>query len=383
MSLTSILILNLYFFAVLLIIYYHGFNYHEKDSLSSKLYMIMLNITAFLLIIDVLGRLDGNASRFHVIFNHAGNFILFLLNPVLPSLWIVYVHYQVFLDEKRTRRLWLPLGIINLVNVIALILTQFFGWYYYIDSDNIYHRGPLFWFPALITISLILASFIIIVMNCGSLDRKRFLSLILFAVLPFVGVILQIAFYGSSLALSCVALSMLIVFLNVQNQSLNTDYLTGVNNRKKLDAYLRERIGLSTREKVFSAILIDINNFKHINDTYGHNMGDHALEAAAKLLKSCLRSSDFIARFGGDEFCIVLNISDKSELEDLVCRINECLERYNKLNHHIYKLEFSMGYAVYDYKKHTSAEEFINHIDMLMYENKQANKNRLEKICNV
>lgn len=382
MSLTSIIILNLYSFAVLLIIYYHGFKSYDKKSLSDKLYMFMLNITAFMLIMDVLSRLDGKASIYHVLFNPAGNFMLFLLNPVLPSLWIAYVHYQVYHDEKRIKRLWIPLGIINSVNAIILILSQFFGWYYYIDPDNIYHRGRLFWFPALITISLVLISFLMIVKNRGSLGRKKFLSLIFFAVLPLVGILLQIILYGSSFALGSVVLSMLVVFLNVQDHSLNTDYLTGVNNRKKLDAYLRERISLSTREKVFSAILIDINNFKHINDTFGHNMGDHALEAAAKLLNSCLRSSDFIARYGGDEFCIVLNISDQSELEDLVCRINGCLERFNKSNPHFYTLEFSMGYAVYDYIKQMSAEEFLNHIDMLMYQDKLANRNRLENTCN-
>ncbi|NLM09823.1 MAG: diguanylate cyclase [Clostridiaceae bacterium] len=81
-------------------------------------------------------------------------------------------------------------------------------------------------------------------------------------------------------------LSLLVVFLKIQNYSMHTDYLTGVNNRKKLDAYLKERVSLSTEGKGFSAVLIDINSFKYINDTFGHDIGDNALETAAKLLKS-------------------------------------------------------------------------------------------------
>src|SRR5690606_18825477 len=124
-------------------------------------------------------------------------------------------------------------------------------------------------------------------------------------------------------------------------------------------------------------ILIDINNFKYINDTYGHDTGDNALVTAAKLLKSCLRTSDFIARYGGDEFCIVLDISSKSDLEALVCRIKNCLEKHNKSGSYSYQLEFSMGYAVYDYQSHKTAAEFLKQIDTLMYEDKQAYKNKL------
>jgi diguanylate cyclase (GGDEF)-like protein len=165
--------------------------------------------------------------------------------------------------------------------------------------------------------------------------------------------------------------------LNIQNHSMYTDHLTGVNNRKKLDAYLKEKVSLSTGEKGFSAILIDINNFKYINDTYGHDIGDNALETVAKLLKSCIRTNDFIARFGGDEFCIVLDISNISDLEAMVCRINNCLEKYNKSGTHLYELGFSMGYAVYAYHLHKSAEEFLKQVDILMYESKQAYKNKL------
>jgi len=223
---------------------------------------------------------------------------------------------------------------------------------------------------------LMLVAFMIIIINRKSLGKKRFFSLIFFAIPPFISIIIQITFYGTSFMLNSVVLSLLVVFINIQNYSIYTDYLTGLNNRKKLDAYLKEKINSSAKEKGFSAILIDINNFKYINDTYGHNIGDNALETVAKLLRSCLRTSDFIARYGGDEFCIVLDISNERDLEALVRRINSTFEKHNKSGSQLYKLEFSMGYAVYDYRSRMSAEEFISLVDKLMYENKQANKNK-------
>ena len=98
-----------------------------------------------------------------------------------------------------------------------------------------------------------------------------------------------------------------------------------------------------------------------------HDVGDNVLETSAKLLKSSIRSNDFIARFGGDEFCIVLDVSDKAYLEATVSRINDCIEKYNESCDHPYKISFSMGYAVYDYNSGMKVEEFSKtnrHIDV-------------------
>jgi diguanylate cyclase (GGDEF)-like protein len=151
-----------------------------------------------------------------------------------------------------------------------------------------------------------------------------------FAVPPCVGIAIQVLLYGTSLIISGVAVSLLIVFLNVQNKSIHTDYLTGVSNRKRLESFLDERIATSTADRTFSAILIDLDNFKAINDTFGHDMGDKALQISAELLKSCVRSDDLIARFGGDEFCVVLRAGDRSALDAIVQRINNCVAKYNE-----------------------------------------------------
>jgi diguanylate cyclase (GGDEF)-like protein len=156
-----------------------------------------------------------------------------------------------------------------------------------------------------------------------------------------------------------------------------TDYLTGVYNRKKLDAYLDEKINLSTQSKTFSAIMIDLNDFKYINDNFGHDMGDVALQITAKILNSCVRANDFIARYGGDEFCVVLESHDIMDLEIIVKRIKIAVKQYNETSNKPFKLEFSLGYAVYDYNTNMTTEEFQRHIDVLMYENKKANSKNL------
>ena len=147
-----------------------------------------------------------------------------------------------------------------------------------------------------------------------------------------------------------------------------------MNNRKRLDAYLKEKI--SSGDETFSAVLVDLNNFKMINDTLGHDAGDAALEIAAKLLKDSLRENDFIARYGGDEFCMILNISDKNDLERAVTRIKRFIEKNNKLSDSPYKIGFSMGYDVYDRNSDLNAENFLKKLDKMMYANKQYDKEK-------
>jgi len=376
MDLTSNVVINIYSISILIIIAYHSSKQaeEEEETLHYKLFMLMLKITVLLLALDIFSRFDGMIDPMFPVANYIGNFLVFMLSPILPSLWLLYVHCEVFQDVEKTKWLFYPLIAINAVHAIMVVLSQFFGWLYYIDSNNNYHRGPLFLVSTSITVVLIIIAFIIIIVNRKKIKRKHYLSLAFFAVPPSLGIALQIVFYGISLTLNSVVLSFLIVFLNIQNNSIYIDYLTGVYNRKKLELYLKEKINSSSENKTFSAIMIDLNDFKSINDTFGHDAGDNALQISAKLLNSCLRTNDFIARFGGDEFVIVLDISNRIDMEDVVCRINSCAAKYNESSDCTYKISFCMGYAVYNYSSHMKIEEFLKKIDVLMYKNKHANK---------
>ena len=370
MNIVSNIIINVYAMAVLLIIYIQYVKKQEKEFLQYKIYVIMLKMTIFLLVIDVLSRLNGSPNTIYVYINHISNFIIYALNLVIPSLWIVYVHDQVLQEEKHTKRLIFSLVLLNVINIVVVIFSQFFGWFYYIDAENIYHRSPFFLIPVAMIAFLIVTAFIIVAKNKNKIERKNYASLIFFAIPPLAGVLLQAIFYGFSLMLNSLTISMLVVFVNMQNHNMYTDYLTGVNNRKKLDLYLRGKINSSIENRTFSAIMIDVNDFKTINDTFGHDAGDDALKICVKLLDSCIEEGDFIARFGGDEFCVILNTFDESLLKETVYRIKNCFDKYNQSIIHPYKLEISIGYAVYDYESLMKIEDFQKKLDVLMYKNK-------------
>lgn len=376
MNLEINIAINLYSIIILLVLCVQAGKSFDMDFLRDRLFICVLYITIFMLIFDVMSRFDGHPDTVYPVLNAVGNFMVFLMLPVLPSLWLVYVHFQICHEEAKVRRLLTLLGAGCIIYASLFIGSRFHGWLYDIDPNNIYHRGPLFFLNVLIILGFFIVTSVMVFVNRKRLEKKSYASLLFFALPPCAGVILQTAFYGLSLALNGVVLSIFVVFLNIQSQSIYTDYLTGVNNRKKLDLYLKRKISTSIEGKSFSVILLDINDFKYINDTFGHDVGDNALETATTLLKSCIRNNDFIARFGGDEFCIILDISSKAELEALVSRIHHCTEKHNESGNRPYRLGFSIGYAVYE-PRYRSAEEFLKQADSLMYEDKQSHKCRL------
>ncbi|MGE4213817.1 MAG: diguanylate cyclase [Anaerotignaceae bacterium] len=374
MNFLNYISINLYSIVILICIYIYALKQPEKELVEYKIFLYLVQATVVLLIFDIFGRFDGNPNTIYSIINFFGNFMIFLLGPAIPSLWVLYVYYQVFHKiEKRGKIIYLIIAV-NAINFVLLLLSQSFKWYYYIDSGNIYHRGNLYGVSILLMVVLMVTSLVIVMKNRNGIEKKKYFSLLFFPIPPAVCVILQMLFYGLAINLSSVSISLLVVFINIQNHSMNIDYLTGAYNRKKLDIYMKEKISNCNENKSFAAILIDMDDFKYINDTFGHIAGDSALETSVKLIKSCLRKTDFLARFGGDEFCIVLELESLNDLEVAICRINNSLKMYNIHSNKPYKLGFSMGYAVYDYKSHMNVEEFQKHIDILMYEKKRINK---------
>lgn len=163
----------------------------------------------------------------------------------------------------------------------------------------------------------------------------------------------------------------LMILFYAQDESIYSDYLTGVGNRKKLEEVLREKVARSSQRRTFSFVMLDIDNFKTINDSLGHETGDKVLKTTANLLKKCVRSNDYVMRYGGDEFCLILDVSTNAALSRVISRLIAALETLNRSGDLPAKLEFSMGWAVYNIEDHLEPEEFFRRVDLLMYEDKR------------
>lgn len=152
-----------------------------------------------------------------------------------------------------------------------------------------------------------------------------------------------------------------------------TDALTGVHNRRFVHNVFTKLLSLAERNhKCIAVLLVDINNFKTINDQYGHKKGDLVLLKISQLLVKCTRKTDIVSRWGGDEFLILAPYSDMSGIESLVHRVHEGL---NELSEDIKtKISVSIGSSVYP-NDANDLEELLSIADEHMYRIKLLNKN--------
>ncbi len=340
------------------------------NSRGRRAFLLFLLLNLVEIAADLLSRLDGRPGLFPLC--QAGNLALFLLNPALTFCWYFYICGQIGADGQERRRGAFFHGILFLANAVAAAATPFTGWLYYFDAACVYHRGPLFWLTSCIMLLMIAYTQVTLLSRRSALDRGHFLALCLFPVIPLLLTGLQILCYGVAFALSGTAFSLLIVFLYVQSRSLDIDYLTGLYNRRKLDICLQQKLAAARDGRPFAAILLDIDQFKTINDTLGHGVGDRALRDAAGVLRACMRTDTFIARYGGDEFCIVLDLASPEPLQQIMARIRGAAEDFNRSGERTYLISFSMGGDVCRPGQFATTEDFQRHIDELMYEDKRS-----------
>ena len=143
-----------------------------------------------------------------------------------------------------------------------------------------------------------------------------------------------------------------------------TDELTGLYNRRGFFFIAEHLLTIFERNnRPFSILFFDLDEFKHINDTFGHAAGDELLKFFSNAILKVFRKSDVIARIGGDEFCVLL--PDKAfDLKTLLRRLNAILSHYPKKGQLI---KYSYGCIYYDKTKHLTIESLLEEADMEMY----------------
>ena len=355
-------------FIILLCVYINAYNRSEKLYLHYRLFMLLVLTNMAMIVIDILGwAFNGLPGPHNFLLNQYSNLALYIFEPVAPMLWILYTNYQVYKNPAKVKTAAHTLFFLWLMNAAFSTLSLSYGWFFSVDSQNIYHRGPYFLLHTAFCYCLVIYAFIFVLANRNVLEKRYFYSLLLFFVPVSIGTSIQVIHYGVSYNWSGMMLSLLIVYFNIQSRSLNTDYLTGAYNRRQLDEYIKAKIRSSSKEVSFSAILIDLNDFKNINDRFGHDTGDAALKAAARIISGSLRQDDFFARYGGDEFMVIIDNHSRDLLELTVQQIKLNVAQYNQENTNPY----AMGYATYEYASKMTADDFFQQIDQLMYEAKR------------
>lgn len=150
------------------------------------------------------------------------------------------------------------------------------------------------------------------------------------------------------------------------------DELTGLYNRRGFFALAEHQIKLAQREqKNILVLFADIDGMKNINDTFGHQEGDLAIKNTAAILKDTFRTSDIVARIGGDEFAILSLQTAWDNAETLMDRLQTKVSLYNNKKLLRYSLSISMGMALYPSDYRCTVQEMLQNADEMMYVNKR------------
>ena len=147
------------------------------------------------------------------------------------------------------------------------------------------------------------------------------------------------------------------------------DPLTGIMNRGAFDSI---KDFLKQSSKPMALLLVDIDHFKSVNDTYGHEMGDRVLQKVGQLLKHSFRSEDYAARIGGDEFVVLLNDFKEEHRSVISLKLGKMLEQLQETSDGLPRVTLSVGVA---FSKQGYSDTIFNQADKALYAVKEAGRN--------
>jgi len=358
-------------------------NRHTGMPLDHTLFRACMVVNILVFLLDTgMWLLDGSQLAFSKAANYAVTMLYYVSNPLICLLWLMYTDYKTFENRKglfrRFRFYVIPCGLSTVLSILSL----FTGWLYTIDAGNNYLRGPYFWVMACAAFFYLALSFAIslkdIIANGWGENKNVNIHLVVFPLGIIAASAVQIMFFGISVIWVCATLAFASIYINIQNVEISTDHLTGLYNRRRLDEHFHRKLKVRKKDHHLFAVMLDLDDFKKINDRYGHEAGDDALKKVAALLRQvCNGSDDFIARMGGDEFFILGERANTDGIIHLMEEISAAANAYNERRKSGYILQPSMGYAVY--KQNDTANSFFASADKSMYRSKLKRKGKHPK----
>lgn len=303
--------------------------------------------------------------------------VLLLLSVLFCELWAFFCTYRS--GHRIKGRGFVVMSVPMIVFAVLLVVNFSNGMVFAYKNGNIYEQGPYYHVLSAAILFYVVYSFVLLYRSRKNMEHREYYSylLIMIAVLT-VGVLKLFLQSDESAVWPAAAVGLLLLQLFSLNEKMNLDHLTGLHNRKYLDAYVEDLLSMyrnaqgTENNGCFAALMLDIDHFKSINDTYGHIQGDKALISASVLLKKSVRRGDFVARYGGDEFMIVLDRCGSQTPDRVIKRLEENVRRYNIENKLPYELSFSIGFKLFTNVRGLSTKDIFAKIDELMYKNKQS-----------
>ncbi len=367
MNLQAIVLLNAFGFILLVFLSLSRFMTRKRRRTDDKIFSAIIWVAMMACPMEIMSFcLDGHPGTLNYWLVLLGNTYLYMANTVGCFLWTIYVDLKLYRDKGRLRRLLPKYAIMPGIAMLLLLINLFTGFLYYVDEQNVYHRQPLcFIMYAAVLFNWALS---VVVYYTFRRDRgkARFFPLWMFLAPILVGSTAQGLMYGISVAWPATAIGVTAVYMSLQNERSYIDTLTGLFNRQFMEHSLWV---MSSDTKPYYGIMMDLNYFKSINDTFGHSAGDRALINAAHIMRHAMPMGASVFRFAGDEFVMILPTDSEEDVTAVERRLRADCDHFNETTEEPFRLSFSLGHAKYEAGE--SEDDFLHRIDAEMYRDKE------------
>lgn len=371
MTMNAWLAVQMNIFAALLlfcIVLHANFRLNKQEAVN-KLFLTLLSLSLTILILEILSVLLNSTEYARWIVLHKMVDVTgFLLTPLVPIAAILYSYKRIRPNKKLPADMIKWLSVPCALNAVLTLASCYWPVIFYIADDNMYMRGPLFFLSPLTSYFYYFFHLVLLYQNRKRLSKEEGLILGSLSIFPSLLSFLQLYYFVYLTIWNSIALALAVNYIFIMYSQAKYDRLTGLGNRFTYE----ECLARFNREEpvVLSVINIDLDEFKRINDSFGHQEGDRALKFFADQLKMVFAERGIAIRLGGDEFIVLLHERRSGKLGEYMRDLKDRVEVFNRHNKMSYSLQFSYGIAVFD-SSYEDIYEFIRHSDRLMYEAKQ------------
>lgn len=259
--------------------------------------------------------------------------------------------------------------------IVFTIASCWNGMIFYIDENGLYQKGDYNYIQGFFSVFYIIVTAVLATirgLKTKSYDRSLgYFNLAAFACFPAIGAVIQSFFIELPAFSASITLAILSAFISIQNRQITIDELTGLNNRLRLNRYLHDKVGANGGNRPFYILMIDVDYFKDLNDTYGHVVGDEALVAVASNLKhACSSKNSFCSRYGGDEFIIVYDNDDLNAAKQFKEQLINDMPAFSRALEINTPISLSIGVFRYD-GSDISITQLIASVDEYLYKEKR------------
>lgn len=342
----------------------------QTNQFDEKAYNFMLIVTFIATINETLSFIiDARPGFIFYILQYISNTICTDASVIVGYCWCLFVEYHIHRNfkriKKKSRILSVPLIIATILIFINLLGT---GIIFDISKENVYTRGPMNFILYIFVFVYYIESIYTVQKAKNDSILVEFFPIYFFIIPCMIGTMIQGFFFGISTIWLCVAIAFIIVYIEIQISISFIDDLSGLYNRKYMNHYLDKL--QNDKPKHVYGFLMDINDFKTINDIYGHLKGDQAIIQFGKILQHSIDKDSVAIRMGGDEFVIFAILKSNEEALALKKHIEQNVRQFNTNSTEPFHLSFSIGIAKYS----GNIETFLSSMDDSMYEAKNMHR---------